>query len=166
MGRYKLGPQGAYFDPNDSGPDQASASQIAGLQQPQAPSAPPIGPGTPGNGPGAPGSPTWTGGVTGGMIGGGGYMPSNGNTGVAGGVNRGAPQPGYAPPGWMGITDPGSAYSKGASNYYNLFTNYWAPDREQVLAAARMGGVDDPGNQGPKSGFLSGVGMGMGSLFR
>ena len=34
MGRYKLGPQGAYYDPNDSGPDQVSADQIAALQPP------------------------------------------------------------------------------------------------------------------------------------
>lgn len=37
MGRYKLGPQGAYYDPNDSGPDQASPEQIQALQQPPAP---------------------------------------------------------------------------------------------------------------------------------
>src|SRR5262245_32306422 len=36
MGRYKLGPQGAYYDPNDSGPDQASPDQIAALQGPSA----------------------------------------------------------------------------------------------------------------------------------
>lgn len=41
MGRYKLGPQGAYYDPNDSGPDQASPSQIQAMQQSSGgPSAP------------------------------------------------------------------------------------------------------------------------------
>lgn len=30
MGRYKLGPQGVYFDPNDSGPDQAAPMQSQG----------------------------------------------------------------------------------------------------------------------------------------
>lgn len=35
MGRYKLGPQGVYFDPNDSGPDQASPDQIAAMQSQQ-----------------------------------------------------------------------------------------------------------------------------------
>lgn len=32
MGRYKLGPNGAYYDQNDVGPDQASPEQIAALQ--------------------------------------------------------------------------------------------------------------------------------------
>lgn len=40
MGRYKLGPQGAYFDPNDSGPDQASPDQIQQFQQTQQPVQP------------------------------------------------------------------------------------------------------------------------------
>lgn len=39
-GRYKLGDQGVYFDPNDSGPDQASPDQIQQYQQSQAPAPP------------------------------------------------------------------------------------------------------------------------------
>lgn len=40
MGRYKLGPQGTYWDPNDSGPDQASPDQIAQFQKTQQPVQP------------------------------------------------------------------------------------------------------------------------------
>lgn len=39
-GRYKLGPDGAYFDPNDGGPDQASPEQIQQLQGQTAPQSP------------------------------------------------------------------------------------------------------------------------------
>ena len=39
-GRYKLGPDGTYFDPLDSGPDQASPDQIQQYQQQQSASAP------------------------------------------------------------------------------------------------------------------------------
>jgi hypothetical protein len=35
MGRYKLGPQGTYYDPNDTGPDQASTDQVQQYQQAQ-----------------------------------------------------------------------------------------------------------------------------------
>ena len=46
MGRYKLGPQGGYYDPSDSGPDQFTpqpGQQYPGMpapQQPQQPSMP------------------------------------------------------------------------------------------------------------------------------
>lgn len=83
MGRYKLGPQGTYFDPNDSGPDQASADQISQFQQQQAPAAPsggyqpptgginpgPIGTPQPSPLPNLPGQPGWDGGWSGDMRG-------------------------------------------------------------------------------------------------
>ena len=40
MGRYKMGPNGGYYDPNDSGPDQFTPTpgqQVPGMPQPQAP---------------------------------------------------------------------------------------------------------------------------------
>lgn len=45
MARWKLGPQGAYFDPNDSGPDQvtpppSAQPQSGGSAQPSAPADP------------------------------------------------------------------------------------------------------------------------------
>jgi hypothetical protein len=69
MGRYKLGPQGAYYDPNDSGPDQANSDQITQLQAQtvQAPNPSQV------------------------------YTPPNGNTGINGGQIGGGSQvqPGF-----------------------------------------------------------------------
>jgi hypothetical protein len=52
MGRYKMGPQGGYYDPNDSGPDQFTPTpgqQYPGMPAPQqtAPTGPDFGPGVP-----------------------------------------------------------------------------------------------------------------------
>lgn len=97
-GRYKLGPQGAYFDASDSGPDQASPGQIAALQG-QASAAQPsstvdsqaadVMKKVPG------------GGITGGMDKSGGVMPAEGNQfnpyGPGGSSDNRTGPPGYYP---------------------------------------------------------------------
>jgi hypothetical protein len=76
---------------------------------------------------------------------GGGYTPANGNTGVAGGVDRGGPTP---------------ANPYAGLDYQTYFRDYWAPDRNTVLAgiphAATGGMVTDWGI----SQFMTGLSRG------